>query len=281
MRTCLCGKGNNMNEKQIWDRLYSHIKNPYGVAGVMGNFQAESAMKANNLQDSYQASLGFSDETYTAAVDKGTYGNFVYDSAGYGLYQATFWSIKQHLLNYAKSRGRSIGDWDVQVDQLVTLLKAEYSGVWNTLINAESVRQASDAMLLRFERPADQSEVIQILRSKYGEKFFSEFARTEPQSAAPEIAEEPVLTPAAPGITVDVSLPLLKNGSVSNAVRNAQALLIGHGYACGGRIVNGHEQADGMFGQATEKAVREFQKLKGLDPDGVIGKDTWTALITT
>ena len=43
-----------MNEKQIWDRLYSHIKNPYGVAGVMGNFQAESAMKANNLQDSYQ-----------------------------------------------------------------------------------------------------------------------------------------------------------------------------------------------------------------------------------
>ncbi len=281
MRTCLCGKGNNMNEKQIWDRLYSHIKNPYGVAGVMGNFQAESAMKANNLQDSYQASLGFSDETYTAAVDKGTYGNFVYDSAGYGLYQATFWSIKQHLLNYAKSRGRSIGDWDVQVDQLVTLLKAEYSGVWNTLINAESVRQASDAMLLRFERPADQSEVIQILRSKYGEKFFSEFAGNETQSSAPEIAEEPVLTPAAPGITVDVSLPLLKNGSVSNAARNAQTLLIGHGYACGGRIVNGHEQADGMFGQATEKAVHEFQKLKGLDVDGVIGKDTWTALLTT
>ena len=38
--------------KEIWDRLYSHIGNSYGVAGVMGNFQAESALISNNVEDS-------------------------------------------------------------------------------------------------------------------------------------------------------------------------------------------------------------------------------------
>lgn len=41
------------NAKTIWDRLYAVIQNPYGVAGVMGNFMAESSLRANNLQNSY------------------------------------------------------------------------------------------------------------------------------------------------------------------------------------------------------------------------------------
>lgn len=81
-------------------------------------------------------------------------------------------------------------------------------------------------------------------------------------------------------IPVTVTLPLLKRGSVSNAVKNAQALLIHHGYACGGRIVAGHENPDGEFGPTTEKAVRDFQAHRRLELDGEIGKNTWTALLT-
>lgn len=122
-------------EKALWDRLYSHIRNPYGVAGVMGNFQAESAMKANNLQDSYQGSIGMNDEQYTAAVDNGSYGNFVHDSAGYGYFQATYWSIKEYLLSYARSHGKSIGDGEMQIDCFCQLLKEQYANVWGTLVN--------------------------------------------------------------------------------------------------------------------------------------------------
>ena len=94
--------------------------------------------------------------------------------------------------------------------------------------------------------------------------------------------EEPILRPSAPAAqTVEVKLPLLKNGAVSNAVKNAQALLIRHGYACGGRIVAGRENPDGEFGPTTEKAVKAFQSLKKLQADGEIGADTWTALLTT
>lgn len=52
-------------------------------------------------------------------------------------------------------------------------------------------------------------------------------------------------------------------------VREAQALLIKHGYDI---------EADGIFGPATHAAVIEFQQNKGLDADGKIGPLTWAAL---
>ena len=32
------------NAEKIWNYLYAELKNPYGVAGIMGNIQAESGL---------------------------------------------------------------------------------------------------------------------------------------------------------------------------------------------------------------------------------------------
>ena len=166
--------------KLIWDQLYAAIQNPYGVAGVMGNFKAESNCRANNLQNTYEKSLGMTDEQYTAAVDNGSYTNFVHDSAGYGLYQATFWSIKESLLNYARSKGVSIGDRDMQVDWFIQAMKNDYKDIWSVLTTAKTVREASDAVLLKFERPADQSEAVQVKRAGFGEEFLAKYGGGKP-----------------------------------------------------------------------------------------------------
>ena len=50
----------------------------------------------------YEKGLGLTDAEYTAAVDSGSYSNFVRDSSGYGLAQWTYWSRKEAMLNYAR-----------------------------------------------------------------------------------------------------------------------------------------------------------------------------------
>ena len=180
------------NAKVIWDRLYAAIQNPYGVAGVMGNFYAESALKSTNLQNTYEKKLGMTDEEYTAAVDNGSYTNFVHDSAGYGLFQATYWSIKESLLKFAKSKGVSIGDRDMQVDWFLQAMKNEYKAIWSVLTTAKTVREASDAVLLKFERPADQSEAVQKKRAEYGQTYYDKYARTAtPTPATPAEEDKP------------------------------------------------------------------------------------------
>lgn len=166
-------------EKIIWDFLMKKIGNPYGVAGLMGNLYAESALQPNNLQNTYEKKLGYTDASYTAAVDNGGYTNFVRDSAGYGLAQWTYWSRKESLLKYAQSKKKSIGDLTMQLEFLYKELSESYKSVLNTLKNAKNIRVASDAVLTKFERPANQSESVQVKRTTYGQKYYDKYASTD------------------------------------------------------------------------------------------------------
>lgn len=163
-----------MNEKYIWDTLISKIGNPFGVAGLMGNLYAESALNPKNVQNSFEKKTGYTDDTYTAAVDNGSYTNFVHDSAGYGLAQWTYWSRKEALLNFARTRDVSIGNLDMQLDFLWQELQA-YTAVLKVLQTAKSVREASDAVLTQYERPTNQSETVQVKRAAYGQQFYDQF----------------------------------------------------------------------------------------------------------
>ncbi|MFH9575633.1 GH25 family lysozyme [Streptomyces sp. NPDC017454] len=63
----------------------------------------------------------------------------------------------------------------------------------------------------------------------------------------------------------------LKEGTKGSAVTALQHQL----GASGARL-----RTDGVFGPGTAAAVRSFQKAKGLQPDGVAGPRTWSALLT-
>ena len=72
---------------------------------------------------------------------------------------------------------------------------------------------------------------------------------------------------------ISVNLPVLKKGAKGDTVKVMQTLLMSKQYNLGGY------GADGSFGGATEKALKQYQSANGLDPDGSCGRKTWTKLL--
>lgn len=164
-----------MEEKTLIRKfLKSKNFNDYGIAGLMGNLYAESGLRANNMEDQYQSKLGFTDASYTAAVDNGTYTNFIYDSVGYGLAQWTYWSRKRNLLNYAKSQNKSIGDLQMQLEFLVKELEEQYtSTVFKVLQTASTIEEATAAVLYNYERPANMQSLLN-QRTQFALMFYEQ-----------------------------------------------------------------------------------------------------------
>lgn len=200
------------NDKIIYDFLKAKGLNPYAITGVMGNVFAESGLNPNNLQDNFESSLHMTDDQYTKAVDNGSYKNFIKDQAGYGLCQWTYWSRKEALLNFAKKYGVSIGDLNMQLEYLWKELNDTIS--IQALNAAKSVREASDIILLQFEKPADQSDSVKVKRSNYGQGYYDKFCG----NAAPVVPQIPIkFTPFAVRVIVD-SLNIRSGPSTNNDV---------------------------------------------------------------
>ena len=88
-----------------------------------------------------------------------------------------------------------------------------------------------------------------------------------------EVDPKPEVKPAVDPNAVIITLTTLGKGDEGNQVKTLQRLLGSLGYDLGGY------GADGIFGNATDKAVRAFQKLHNLTVDGLVGKDTWSHLL--
>lgn len=164
------------SEKKTWDYLIRNIGNAFVAAGLMGNLYAEFGLKPNNLQNSFNKKLNITDEEYTMLVDGGHYPDVIADKAGYGLAQWTFWSRKQALLDYAREKRKSIGDLQMQLDFMWKELNDMHPAVLIVLKEAKSVREASDAVLLWYEKPADQSKAVQVKRAGYGQGYYEKYA---------------------------------------------------------------------------------------------------------
>lgn len=197
----------------IWDFFIGKGLNAFAVAGIMGNLKAESALNPKNLQQTYEKKLGFTDDSYTTAVDNGSYDNFVKDSAGYGLAQWTYWSRKQALLEYAQSVKKSIGDLSMQLDFMWKELQG-YTSVMKVLKSATSVREASDAILTGYERPADQGESAQVKRADFGKTYYDWYVSGT--TAAPTVKEE-TFSPYLVKITAD-DLNIRKGAGTDTAI---------------------------------------------------------------
>lgn len=74
-------------------------------------------------------------------------------------------------------------------------------------------------------------------------------------------------------LNLNPSAVTLRRGSRNSAVLYLQQLLLSYLYP----ITN----LDGIFGAETERAVIAFQTENGLTPDGIVGANTWRALLSS
>lgn len=246
------------NEQKIWSFLLEKIGNPFGVAGLMGNLNAESALRPNNLQNSYEKKLGYTDESYTAAVDNGSYGNFVRDAAGYGLAQWTYFSRKQALLTFAKAADASIGDLDMQLSFLWKELTENYNGSVVTVLKAaKSVREASDVVLKQFERPADQSEAVQVRRAEYGQKYYDTYATTVVKKGEATMSNSPLVnyTAISPNKTSPRAAKI-KKITIHHMAGNLSV------ESCGNVFASGNRKASSNYGIGTDGRVGMYVEEK-------------------
>lgn len=164
------------NAEKIWNFFLDEGFSIYGIAALMGNLSAESGLDPKNLQNSCEKRLNYTDAEYTAAVDNGTYKNFTYDGAGYGLPQFTFPSRKEAFYKYAKDVGKSIGDLETQLLFMVKEMKKDFKSVYSALKTASDVKTASDLVLKKYEAPKDQSDAVKRKRAEYGQEYFNRFS---------------------------------------------------------------------------------------------------------
>jgi peptidoglycan hydrolase-like protein with peptidoglycan-binding domain len=90
-------------------------------------------------------------------------------------------------------------------------------------------------------------------------------------------ADGTIRDPGAPALldhpmTAISPWPLVRKGDQQHPVETLQYLLRARGH---------NLTVDGIFGLATDAAVRAFQQQKGLAVDGIAGPATWSALIIT
>lgn len=146
----------NTTEEKIFNYLTMNAgMSEKGAAGMMGCMKYESAMKPNNLEDSYNKQFGLTDEQYTAMVDNGKESKtqFIYGryatcikgqtpgrAVGYGLTQFTSPNLKKALYERTVEHGKSIADIGGQLDSVVDTLKSSKVGS-NTLF--DQIKQSS------------------------------------------------------------------------------------------------------------------------------------------
>lgn len=256
-----------MSIQTIYTRLVQAGMSPVGACAMMGNMQAESAMRSNNVQDGY----GYTDEGYTAKVDAGQL-NFI-DSIGYGLCQWTFGPRKLNLLRFARSRGVSVGDEDMQVDFCIQELRTEYPMLWLYLCDATGIYEAAERICKEYERPAVNNVDV---RAQAANQFYMTLGGLSVGEglAPPETGTASTAGGASSSPTVDaeeVWWPprVLEIGMYGGDVVALQGLLIAHGYPAG---------ITGTFDSATRIKTMAFQAEQGLVGDGIAGPLTWAAL---
>ena len=235
---------------------------------MMGNIGAESAFRANNVQDG----MGYLDDAYTTDVNNGSISeySFCHDGRGYGLCQWTFTTRKQALYNFALMNLTSIGDELMQTKFILHEMQIDNSGLFQYLCTTDDMYNATGRICCEYERPAvNNIEVRYSIAVQCSQEVHDEMPDYPDDDG--EGCDDDWCPIEGVTDSCEVTVRVLRRGDLGRDVLIMQTGLNDMGDNCG--------NADGDFGQRTEAAVKEFQRNSNLPENGVFGQAEWQVMM--
>lgn len=243
-----------------------------GTAGVLANVAAESAFIPINVQDTFNRTLGISDEEFVRRVDAGDTALLMTPDLGFGLVQWTAQDRKEKFLSHMRKIGVSIGDFRAQVDYMILDMRTFYDKrPWEACTGSNDPEECGYKMCKHYEICSNLENESKYRGNKAKEWYTWLQEHTGEESSIPDEDTEPpeidddgmVIQKTWPPRTIDFHC------SAWPEVWLLQGLLKSHGY---------NVTSDGMWTNELTLKLQRFQKSEGLDADGVCGKNTWIKL---
>ena len=186
-----------MSKATIWRFFKENTSlSDEAIAGIMGNFEAESNNEACRVQGDFTSDRRVSKQ-YANDTNNGV-NNFIHDSKGWGLAQWTYWSRKQNLLNCCRSYGVGIENEEVQLRFFLSEMQNEYAATWRNLLICNSIYDAASLVCCDYERPAFNNIAA---RADYGNTIYKQYHGVE---TFPKPEPEP--TPVDDDVTKAIKL---------------------------------------------------------------------------
>ena len=245
-------------EQTIYNQLRKHGITEAGALGCLGNFYCESNCEPYRLQGDFSP-YRTNSHVYVQNVTSGAISRqqFSQDQKGFGIYQLTYWSRKQGYYDFWKASGKALDSAELQTDYAIKEMESDYPQLLAFLKSTTDIFTACSRVCREFERPA-----VNNIDARY--------------AAAKRIQGEIDLDGGGdtdPAPVVDHSLHLRtidRNCSGWDETFLAQDLL---------RLRNYDVSVDGQWNEDFVAVVKEFQKDNNLEVDGMIGNNTWNALL--
>ena len=246
-----------MSKRDIYKALRNGGMSRAGALGMMGNIGAESAFKADNVQDNCPVS----DWDYTHNVNIGQIpmGEFASDGFGYGLCQWTYAPRKKALYEFAFMANESIGDEYMQCQFILQEMQTpEYQNLLRFLCETTDMYEAVIRVCREYERPA-----VNNIQARYEIACQCANEAYDDPDPDPPQESEPIDT----GESCEICVRVLRQGMTGRDVFMAQTGINDMGCYCG--------IPDGIFGPLTRSGVIDLQRTCNLEETGIIGQDEW------
>jgi lysophospholipase L1-like esterase len=161
---CACSQSKSIvlerSEEERYQSTWNYLVGNIGVseeaaAGVMGNLQVESAGTMDPQVVEFRANFPGDRSPEIPLEFVSSNGQVFRGNFGYGIVQWTSAGRQDGLVALAAATNRSTGSLDLQLDFLFEELRGDYRSALAVLETPEvSIEEASDAILLIYERPA-------------------------------------------------------------------------------------------------------------------------------